>query len=442
MGHRMKKSDSRWRPAWLSALAMLGAVLTACGGGSQPAQTDNGPVTITFAQFESSGDDLKAQYAAMMDDFHKKNPNITVQLQAIDIDSYMHQVITECSAGNCPDVSIAIGPWIATFASAKLIADLQPYGGSVVSTMAAGPLKAAQYNGKQYGMPWAAADIVLTYNKTLMQSVGLDPNKPPTSIQELDQDIATAQAKKPDVVGLGIDTSKRDISLDFQSPFLNAFGAMPLARGKVTADTANMRAYLDWIRMIMSKHYSLPGKNLGGFRALSSQGNVLFEEDGPWFKAVVQSQNHMTDAQYFATYGVAAIPGSPAPGVSDGVTRKPSSVGGDHQLVMMQSSKHKQAAWKLIQYLTTDPFAIQQYDVSGGQGLPPNGKAVTGMDPTSTQQYLELYKSAITLPYSPQYSPTALAFATNVQKAYATSEPPDQIAREMQQDMTAALSAS
>src|SRR5262249_46286259 len=127
----MNGSASRWRPAWISATAILCVIVAACGGGSQSpsqaSQTVNGPVTITFAQFESSADDLKAQYAAMMDDFHKKNPNIPVQLQAIDIDSYVHQVITECSAGNCPDVSIAIGPWIATFAAAKLTADLKPY---------------------------------------------------------------------------------------------------------------------------------------------------------------------------------------------------------------------------------------------------------------------------------------------------------------------------
>jgi multiple sugar transport system substrate-binding protein len=339
-------------------LAAMSLLLSACAGGSST--TSNEKVTITFAQFESSGDDLKDQYAAMISDFQKKNPNITVNLEATPIDSYDHQIITECAAGNCPDVSIAIGNHIALLSEAHLTVDLSSYAKDILPTFASGPVKAAQYNGKQYAVPWAAADIVLIYNRDIMTKVGLDATKPPTSITEMMTDIATAQSKIPGVVGLGIDTSKRTISLDFQLPFLNAFGAIPIQNGKPNANTPQMIAYLDWIRTIMGKHYSLPGKNLGGFRALDAQGNVLFAEDGPWFKAVLQSQNHQSDDQLYKTWGFTAIPGSPAPGVNDGVTHAPATVGGDHQLVMMSQSKNKQAAWTFIKYLTTDPVAITQ----------------------------------------------------------------------------------
>ncbi len=418
------------------ALLALAAILVgACSGSSAAA----GKTTITFAQFESSGDDLKAQYAAMISDFEKKNPNITVNLEAIPIDDYDHQIITECAGGNCPDVSIAIGNDIALLSEAHLTVDLSSYAKDILPTFASGPVKAAQYNGKQYAVPWAAADIVLIYNRDIMTKVGLDPTKPPTSITEMMTDIQTAQSKIPGVVGLGIDTSKRTISLDFQLPFLNAFGAIPIKDGKPNANTPNMIAYLDWIRTIMGKHYSLPGKNLGGFRALDAQGNVLFAEDGPWLKAVLQAQNKETDDQLYKTWGFAAIPGSPAPGVNDGATYPASTVGGDHQLVMMAPSKNKDAAWALIKYLTTDPVAIAQYDVSGGQGIPPTGKIVEGMNQDATTAFLDLYKQALVPPYGPHYAAAGIAFATNIQKAYSTSETSAQIAQEMQQDMTTAF---
>jgi multiple sugar transport system substrate-binding protein len=424
------------RAGWasLAAIAMLAG---ACGGGSPPEST--GKATITFAQFESSGDDLKAQYAAMISDFQQKNPNITVNLEAIPIDQYDHQIITECAAGNCPDVSIAIGNDIALLSEAHLTVDLSSYAKDVLPTFASGPVKAAQYNGKQYALPWAAADIVLLYNRDIMTKVGLDPTKPPASITELMSDIATAKAKMPNVVGLGIDTSKRTISLDFQLPFLNAFGAIPIKDGKPNANTPQMVAYLDWIRAIMGNHVSLPGKNMGGFRALDAQGNVLFAEDGPWFKAVLQGQNKQTDDQIYATWGFAPIPGSPAPGVNDGVTHNGAAVGGDHQLVMMAPSKNKQAAWAFIKYLTTDPVAITQYDVSGGQGIPPTGKVVQGMNEGATKAFLDLYKVALVPPYGPHYAAAGLAFAQNIQKAYSTSESSAQIAQEMQQDMQTAF---
>jgi multiple sugar transport system substrate-binding protein len=271
--------------------------------------------------------------------------------------------------------------------------------------------------------------------------VGLDPTKPPTSISEMMSDIATAQSKIPGVVGLGVDTSKRTISLDFQLPFLNAFGANPIKNGKPDANTPQMVAYLDWIRTIMGTHQSLPGKNLGGFRALDAQGNVLFAEDGPWFKAVLQAQNKETDQQLYATWGFAAIPGSPAPGVTDGASHPGVTVGGDHQLMMMAPSQNKQAAWTFMKYLASDPVAIAQYDVSGGQGIPATGKIVQGMDPNATKAFLDLYKLAVVPPYGPHYAAAGLAFATNIQKAYSTSESSSQIAQEMQQDMTTAFAS-
>lgn len=442
MRHRdsggVRSGRSRLAYAGWAFLALLSLVTGACAGSSSAA---GGKTTITFAQFESSGDDLKAQYAAMIADFEKKNPNITVNLEAIPIDDYDHQIITECAAGNCPDVSIAIGNDIALLSEAHLTVDLSSYAKDILPTFAAGAVKAAQYNGKQYALPWAAADIVLIYNRDIMTKVGLDPTKPPTSITEMMTDIQQAQAKIPGVVGLGIDTSKRTISYDFQLPFLNAFGAAPIQNGKANANTPQMIAYLDWIRTIMGKHYSLPGKNLGGFRALDAQGNVLFAEDGPWFKAVLQSQNHQTDDQLYKTWGFAAIPGSPAPGVTDGVTHDPSTVGGDHQLVMMAPSKNKDAAWALIKYLTTDQEAIAQYDVSGGQGIPPTGQVVQGMNADATKAFLDLYKLALVPPYSPHYAAAGLAFAQNIQKAYSTSESSAQIASEMQTDMTAAFNS-
>jgi multiple sugar transport system substrate-binding protein len=426
------------RSSW-AALALGAIVVSACGGTSNAPPPSSQKATITFAQFESSGSDLKDQYAAMISDFEQKNPNITVNLQAIPIDDYDHQIITECAGGNCPDVSIAIGNDIALLTEAHLTVDLSSYAKSLIPTFAAGAVKAAQYNGKQYAIPWAAADIVMIYNRDIMTKVGLDPTKPPTSITEMMNDIATAQSKIPGVVGLGIDTSKRTISLDFQLPFLNAFGAIPIKDGKPNANTPQMVAYLDWIRSIMGKHQSLPGKNLGGFRALDAQGNVLFAEDGPWFKAVLQAQNKQTDQQLYATWGFAAIPGSAAPGVTDGASHPGVTVGGDHQLVMMAPSQNKEAAWTFMKYLASDPVAIAQYDVSGGQGIPPTGKIVTGMDPNATTAFLDLYKLAIVPPYGPHYAAAGIAFATNIQKAYSTSESSSQIAQEMQQDMTTAF---
>ena len=62
---RGKLSQTVSGAGW-ALIAMASLVVGACSGGSTP--STNEKTTITFAQFESSGDDLKAQYAAMIAD--------------------------------------------------------------------------------------------------------------------------------------------------------------------------------------------------------------------------------------------------------------------------------------------------------------------------------------------------------------------------------------
>jgi len=44
----------------------------------------------------------------------------------------------------------------------------------------------ASYNGKLYALPFDTDARVLYYNKKLFKEAGLDPNKPPRTISELD----------------------------------------------------------------------------------------------------------------------------------------------------------------------------------------------------------------------------------------------------------------
>ncbi len=384
-------------------------------------------VTIRFVNWESSDrvekpwvDDIEAY-------FMKNNPGIRIQDEPVDFSGHVHELVTRCSAGDCPDVAEAQGNDVANLASAKLLQSLEGYDKAFMDTLYPATVNLVKFNGVIYGMPWSFDPLGLLYNKELMKKVGLDPNSPPKTTAEALRAIAIAKQQNPDVVGLGIDTTLRDFGVDAGWPYMHAFGAEPIKNGKPDADTPQMRAYLEWIRSLVKNGYTLPGKKMGEFRALAAQGRQLFMEDGPFFKSVVQGMNkELTDERMYATWGVAPIPGGPANG--------PSAGSSNHQTMLFANSKNKEAALKFMRFLVSDEYAVRNFLIHVGD-LP----AVQGMErkvpdynnPFSLG-FLAIGKLVVIPPYGPKYAEAYPPIMSNIQRAYSTNDPVADIARDMQ----------
>ena len=99
-------------------LLMASLLLAACGGGAQPVATEapaggepaataassagEEPVEITFTMWGAPEEFTVWQ--ALVDDFHKANPNITVNVDVSDWDSYWTKLNTLVAGGTPPDV--------------------------------------------------------------------------------------------------------------------------------------------------------------------------------------------------------------------------------------------------------------------------------------------------------------------------------------------------
>jgi multiple sugar transport system substrate-binding protein len=422
-GRRRERIKRGWT-AGVATMALAGGMLVGHAGPSSFAATQ---VTIRFVNWESSDrvekpwtDDIEAH-------FMKDNPDIRIQDEAVDFSGHLHQLVTECAAGDCPDVAEAQGNDIASLASAKLIQSLEGYDKSFIGSLNPGDVNLVRFNRTLYGIPWSSDPIGLLYNKELMKKVGLNPNAPPKTIAEAMRAIATAKQQDPNIVGLGIDTTLRDFGVDAEWPYMHAFGAEPIKNGKPDADTPQMRAYLEWVRSLMKNGYTLPGKKMGEFRAMAAQGRQLFMEDGPYFKSVIQGMNKsLNDEKLYATWGITAIPGGPANGPSAGAS--------DHQTVVFASSKNKAAALKFMRYLASDEYAIRNFLLHVGD-LP----AVKGMEAKIpelnnpiTLGFLKISSLVVVPPYGPKYAEAFPPIMTNIQRTYSTSDPVADIARTMQ----------
>ncbi len=270
-------------------------------------------------------------------------------------------------------------------------------------------------DGKLIAFPWNLSPAALWCNKAVMQKAGLDPAKLPQTMDELMADLAAIKKALPEVVPLGLDTTNRPFALSANWPWMQTFGADPLADGGKGADTPAMKAYLSWMRELAQKGYIEPGQKMGEFRPLAAQDKVAFTWDSVLLQGVIQSINHMPDAEFYQHWGVTKLPAGPS-GTS-------STFEARHDLVMFAGSAHKQAAWEFMNYLATSPNAIQNYTIKYETSLMPLKDAPSPeiaklYDTPVFQTFIHtILPTAKTLPYGPTFAPGSTAIMAGVQQA-------------------------
>ncbi|MBP1883981.1 ABC transporter substrate-binding protein [Sinorhizobium mexicanum] len=403
------------------------AALVAGMAGAASAQDK---ITLTFANWAAAEGTTRPGIEKVIADFEAANPEIDVVSEAISFSEIARQLVLRARSGNPPDVAQIAGndTTLLAFTGA-----LEPLDGYVKENLAANLKQGADAglrdDGGLFAFPWNQSPAGFWYNKEIMQKAGLDPNKPPRTIDELTAALAAIKSSQPDVIPLAIDTTNRAFALSSNWPWMKSFGAVPVGEGATGAESAEMKAYLSWMRKIAQAGYIDPGRRIGEFRPLAAQGHVAFIWDQVLLKGVMQGASKMSDDDFYKTWGVTTLPAGAG---------KPTTFEGGHQLVMFASGKQKEAAWKFIEYLATSPDAIANYTMSVNSSLPSikaTGKA--DLDAALGTPVFKAFSDEIipTLapqPYGPDFAAAATAIMAGVQEAVTGSQPIDDIAASIQ----------
>lgn len=204
----------------LPVLAMAAVLLTsACGSSSASpsAPTASGGTTTpgTSADTGASGspaatvqgvDDgtkvtmwtraaTEARARPLVEAYNGSHKN-QVELTVVPTDDYQAKVGAAAGSGGLPDLFSADVVFMPNWTSQGLFQDLTskiaglPYADKIAQAH----IKASTWENKQYGLPFIVDLSVWLYNKALYRKAGLDPEKPPTTLQEF-ADQARAVAK-------------------------------------------------------------------------------------------------------------------------------------------------------------------------------------------------------------------------------------------------------
>ena len=155
-------------------LVIASMLLASCGAGPSA----QGPTEISFMMW-GAPEEL-AVWQAVVDDFQKANPNITVKVDVSDWDSYWTKLNTLIAGNTPPDVFAMDAPLYLDWQSRGALLNLQPYidaNPGFLDGFYPQTLTAYKLTDGYYGLPRDFQTIVLFYNKDMFDAAGVEyPN--------------------------------------------------------------------------------------------------------------------------------------------------------------------------------------------------------------------------------------------------------------------------
>lgn len=123
----------------------------------------------------------------LIENFQKANPDITVKHTTFPYADYQTRVIAANMAGNGPDVMQLFYGWLDKFVAGNLVQPLSPevFPHDKIESEFFPIVSAMKRGDDYYGLPTAVRSLALFYNKKLFTEAGLDPSKPPQTLDEL-----------------------------------------------------------------------------------------------------------------------------------------------------------------------------------------------------------------------------------------------------------------
>lgn len=338
-----------------------------------------------------------AYFQQKIDEFNKSNPDgIEIAINTV-IDNYPNMLAMSFSSGTAPDIaciaSATTGFDLKTFADAKIVEPLTNYikdpEYEKVTEASKNILEGVNaVNGVPYWIPTGVrSGTKMIYNKTLLDAAGC--KKLPTTIQEV-VDLADAITKAGKGAYYGIGTTS-------SAPFVRWFEGACEKSGIYRYDFKNGRFNFDAYKapvVIANKLFKngdiFPGSPSQGVDAMRAQ----FTEGtfGIWANA---SQEAGVFTKQFPVKKFEWVVGQmpSLDGTAKGCVSDSTSKG----YLLISSSKHKDLAWKVIKYFSSEDF-MKGY-LEGGYALPLSTYMAKHIDASKTGRLADF---ALT-PYESMY---------------------------------------
>jgi multiple sugar transport system substrate-binding protein len=339
--------------AWLILPSLM--VMTVACGSSKDADNKNssavinqkGTETIKFMQYTASGaqeDTLKD----MIKKFEDENPNIKIDLEIVDYANYTTKLNTTIASGTAPDVFEVGYENFMTYASQNVLKDLsdviagdKDFNADQYKKLA---YDAFKFNDKQMGIVESFSDVVLFYNKDLFdQKQVAYPQDSWTWKDEL------AAAQQLTDANQGVWGTYSPIQFyEFYKTIAQNSGGIFDANGKPNVNSPANEEALQWMIDKAAKYKVSPPLNDDTFSQPDADTNAFKAGKIAMFRTGIWNMARFADADF--KWDIALEPGN---------TQKAHHFFADG-LVVSEKSKHTDAAWKFLKFMSADPYVVSK----------------------------------------------------------------------------------
>ncbi|WP_083602470.1 extracellular solute-binding protein [Hydrococcus rivularis] len=317
---------------WGSLLLIVFS-LTACS------QNTNGITTVTLSGWQSNPTE-RHLIEQVLKDFEAKHPHIKIDFEIIT-DQYMDVIKTRLIGDAAPDVFYLEAFEAPLLMSYGVLEPLDSYITAEFDLADFEPslLEAFRYKGQLYGLPKDFSTLALFYNKQFFSQANL--KTPPKTWQQLRKyskklTVDLNGDRRKDRYGLGITPE-----LARQYFLMKAFGGELINRKDYAsfATKKSVKGLKKIVEQYQKDRTAAQPSDVGASSdsEMFGQGKAAMVVDGNW--AIPYLKETFPNLE-FATAEVPSING------------KKSTMAYTVAYVMNKKAKHKDAAWKLISYLT------------------------------------------------------------------------------------------
>jgi multiple sugar transport system substrate-binding protein len=381
------------------------------------------PVRLRFWAMGREGEVV----AEMVRDFERENPGIEVEVQQIPWSAAHEKLLTAYVGRSTPDVSQLGNTWIAEFTALHALEPLDHWIAASKdvrdSAFFRGIWDTNVIGSVTRGVPWYVDTRVLFYRRDLLQRAGVK-EMPVTWSAWRSAMESVRRMLGPGHYAIFLPTNEwpQPMILGLQS------GADLLSDGGTRGDfeSPRFRRAFDFYLSLFRDQLAPPFSNnqVANMYQEFARGTFTMVITGPWN---IGEFRRRLPPELAASWTTAALPGPDGPGVS---------MAGGSSLVVFRSSRHRDAAWRLVEFLSRPEQQLRFYRLSGD--LPARVEcwrdtALT-RDPEA-QAFGEQLQRTVSWPKVPEFEEIAIRLQDQVERAVRGVTPPDSALAALDRDV-------
>jgi multiple sugar transport system substrate-binding protein len=402
--------------ALLVAAAGAALLVTGCAPGAGPSTDDSTTITVWHYWDGANADafdDAVSRYEA-------DHPDVQISVVNVPGGELLTKLQTAATNDQLPTIAITDLVWVPQLAQTGKLVDLAPAlrEAGLDQDIYPSMLSFGAVGKQQLSVPVSSNTLAYMYNKQIFRDAGLDPEKPPTTWEELTA-AADVIKERTGLPGYEIFTQPGDngegVTWNFQVNLWQAGGEFLNADNTKAAfnSPAGKRALQFWVDLV-TRH----GAPLGPWGAFE-KGQAASAQEGSWMVGI-----WATDAPI--EFGTAPLP------IPEGGTQA-TNMGGEQAMVFSTASAAQQQA--AIDFLMWFDSPENVTTWSQATGMLPVVKSVAESNAYRTwvsanapalQPFIDLLPSAHARPNTPVYARVSFAFAKQVEQALNGQKTVDQ----------------